>query len=220
MRRIVCFDVDSTLLAAESLDLALSQAIGDDETKKRAIAEITDLGMSGEIGVTESLRRRLAMAALDRAGVAETAEALRRRITPGMPELLGALRARGDGVFAVTGGFRDVVGPALADLGFTEQTIRANAFLWDESRVAGFDETSPLARNGGKAVVVRALKDETGAAHAVMVGDGVTDLEAYEAGAADAFVGFGGVARREAVEARAPAYAQDVDELKALLFNA
>lgn len=37
-----------------------------------------------------------------------------------------------------------------------------------------------------------------------MVGDGITDLEAVEeTGGADLFVGFGGVARRPAVEAGA-----------------
>ncbi|MCW5724476.1 MAG: HAD-IB family phosphatase [Maricaulaceae bacterium] len=214
--RLIVFDVDSTLLAVESLDYALVQALGP--AARERIDAITTRGMEGGMDFRASLMARLDMAALDRFGVARAAMALRETATPGMAELLAALRARGDAVRAVSGGFSDLIGPALKTLGFDAAGMRANRFLWDGDRVAGFDAANPLSANGGKAVVLRALKAETGAGHAVMVGDGITDLEAFEAGAADAFIGFGGVKRREAVAARAPVFADDMAALeKALL---
>ena len=64
-----------------------------------------------------------------------------------------------------------------------------------------YDITSPLAKTGGKAVVVSALK---GQASIVMVGDGKTDLEAKQAGAY--VVGFGGVVDRVIVRELADFY--------------
>jgi phosphoserine phosphatase len=52
---------------------------------------------------------------------------------------------------------------------------------------AGFDENEPTSRNGGKAQVVRLLKEKHGYGNVVLIGDGATDLEASPP--ADAFIG-------------------------------
>ena len=52
-----------------------------------------------------------------------------------------------------------------------------------------------------------------------MVGDGITDVEAFEAGATERFIGFGGVVRRDAVAARAPEFAANLDALRAALLD-
>jgi len=52
---------------------------------------------------------------------------------------------------------------------------------------AGFDETQPTSRSGGKGEVIRRLKEERGFEIVVHVGDGSTDLEASPP--ADAFIG-------------------------------
>jgi hypothetical protein len=52
-----------------------------------------------------------------------------------------------------------------------------------------------------------------------MVGDGMTDYEAFDKGAADSFIGFGGVTVREPVRAKAPAFAGSVAELQTLLLG-
>lgn len=51
---------------------------------------------------------------------------------------------------------------------------------------AGFDETQPTSRSGGKGEVIRRLK-EKGFRIVVHIGDGSTDLEASPP--ADAFIG-------------------------------
>ena len=70
-------------------------------------------------------------------------------------------------------------------------------------RYAGFDSASPLARRGGKAEVARRLV-AAGGRPAVMIGDGITDLEA--ASEVDLFVGYGGVEDREAVRKASPVF--------------
>lgn len=217
MSRLIVMDVDSTLLKVESLDFAVARALADapDGAARAArVAEITDRGMSGELDFRQSLEQRLDAAGLTREAVDAAAEALRAETTPGMDRLLERLRAKRFDVYAVSGGFSELVTPALSELGFAPGEIRANRFVFDAAgRVTGFDRNNPLSRSGGKAAVVAALKAQTGRTLAVMVGDGVTDWEAFAEGAADAFIGFGGVARREAVASRAPAYADDVEAL-------
>ena len=221
MTRIIIFDVDSTLLSVESLDFAVARALASQPGgKARAdeLAAITDKGMAGALDFRQSLEQRIAIAGLTRQDIMPASVALTELITPGMFELTGALREKGHGVFAVSGGFLELLGPALATLGFMPGDVRANRFTFDEAGVVtGFDRDNPLSRSGGKAVAVRALKSLTDASTAVMVGDGRTDFEAFADGAADAFIGFGGIVRREPVAAKAPAYAGSVDELAGLL---
>lgn len=52
---------------------------------------------------------------------------------------------------------------------------------------AGFDETQPTSRSGGKGEVIRRIKEEKGFNIVVHIGDGSTDLEASPP--ADAFIG-------------------------------
>lgn len=52
---------------------------------------------------------------------------------------------------------------------------------------AGFDKSQPTSKSGGKAEIIRCLKEKEGFKIVVHVGDGVTDLEASPP--ADAFIG-------------------------------
>lgn len=215
MTRLIAFDVDSTLLTVESLDFAILAAGGADARNR--IEAITQAGMSGSMSLRASLTARLDQARLTRADTARAAVALKETITPGMADLLTELRSQGDQVAAISGGFDALLRLALRDLGFEPSMCRTNRFTWEGEAVAGFDASNPLSDNGGKAVVLRELALATGASETVMVGDGITDLETLDAGAAHRFIGFGGVVRREAVAARAPEYAESVDTLSRLL---
>jgi D-3-phosphoglycerate dehydrogenase len=77
-------------------------------------------------------------------------------------------------------------------------------------RVAGVDRTNPLARPGGKAHVVRALRLP---GRVVAVGDGITDAEIRDDGAAAEFVAYCENVEREQVVARADRVARSVDEV-------
>jgi len=220
MSRLVVFDVDSTLLQVESLDFAVEQALADvsDGADRTAqLKALTDQGMAGRLDFRSSLENRLAIAGLTRTAVEAARQDLRAHLTPGMAELLDGLRKSGADVAAVSGGFLDLIEPALTDLGFDKGEMRANQFVYENDQVIGFDRQNPLSRSGGKAPVVAALKTLTNKPLAVMVGDGMTDYEAFAKGAADSFIGFGGVTERAPVRGKAPAYAQSVEQLRALL---
>jgi phosphoserine phosphatase len=64
-----------------------------------------------------------------------------------------------------------------------------------DGEYAGFDEREPTSETGGKARAIEGIRQQHGYSSVVMVGDGVTDLEAK--GPADMVIGFGGnVVRR------------------------
>ena len=221
MTTLIVFDVDSTLLSVESLDFAVERALEDAPNgaeRAHALSTLTDQGMAGEIDFRTSLERRIAIAGLTRDSLAEAREALREHLTPGMADMLGDLRKTGRRIVAVSGGFIDLIAAALGDLGFAADEISANRFIFDAAgAVVDFERENPLSRSGGKARRVAALKSESGASAAIMVGDGMTDFEAYSGGAADHFIGFGAIASRQAVRAKAPAWADSVRELSRLL---
>ena len=219
MTQLIVFDVDSTLLSVESLDFAVERALAeapDGPERARALSVLTDRGMAGELDFRSSLEQRIAIAGLTQDSVADAREALRAHLTPGMADLLDRLRGQGAHVAAVSGGFLDLIASSLGDLGI--EAANANQFVFDAAgAVVDFDRDNPLSRSGGKAQVVAALKAKTQARRSVMVGDGMTDFEAYAGGAADAFIGFGGVVTRQAVKAKAPAWADSVEALAGLL---
>ena len=98
-RRLVCFDMDSTLIEAEVIDeLAKAAGVGEQ------VAEITEAAMRGELDFTESFARRMALLkGLDESVLAEIAANL--PITPGAERLISTLSALGYKTAILSGGF-------------------------------------------------------------------------------------------------------------------
>ncbi len=207
-------DFDSTIVAAEGLDEIARLALADDpdqEAKVLAIEGITREGMDGRIGIDESLRRRLAMLRIRRAHVDAVVKLLKKRISPSFRRAKAELRRNADRIHVVSSGFREYVVPVCAELGIAADHVVANAFQWSKDGVAtGYDRQSLLAHPGGKAEAVRALKLS---GTVVAVGDGITDCEIRDHGAAQQFVAYCENIERDAVVARADRVVRGVDEL-------
>jgi HAD superfamily phosphoserine phosphatase-like hydrolase len=219
LSRLLAFDVDSTLIELESLDYAVARAF---ETRQlgeagdaQEVERLTAAGMSGNLDFSASLQARIDIGRLSRSEIETAAAEIAQRPTPGIEDLLDERRRSGDRIVAISGGFHALIDPALAALGFSPGELHANRFVFDGEIATGFDPAQPVSRNGGKAETLRAIRGE--ATEVIMIGDGVTDMEAWRDGAADRFIGFGAIARREKVEREAPAYALSVDALARLL---
>ena len=98
-RRLVCFDMDSTLIQTEVIDeLAVAAGIGDQ------VSAITESAMRGEIDFSESFRRRMALLkGLDESVLKGIAERL--PVTEGAERLISNLRRFGYKVAILSGGF-------------------------------------------------------------------------------------------------------------------
>ena len=207
------FDFDSTIVAIEGLDELARLALADDPQRPRtmeAIEAITRDGMTGAIGIDESLRRRLAMLTIKRSHVDALVKLLKRRLSPSFRKHIAAVRRNADRIHVVSSGFREYVEPVCAELGIPAERIHCNEFRWKGTAVVGYDAANPVAKPGGKAKVVRALKLP---GRIVAIGDGVTDAEIRDAGAAHEFVAYCENIEREAVVARADRVARTVDEV-------
>ena len=207
------FDFDSTIVAIEGLDELARLALADDPQRVRtmeAIEAITRDGMTGAIGIDESLRRRLSMLTIKRSHVDALVKLLKRRLSPSFRKHIAAVRRNTDRIHVVSSGFREYVEPVCAELGIPAERVHCNEFRWKGTAVVGYDAANPVAKPGGKAKVVRALKLP---GRIVAIGDGVTDAEIRDAGAAHEFVAYCENIEREAVVARADRVARTVDEV-------
>jgi phosphoserine phosphatase len=201
--RTVLFDCDSTLADLEGIDELAARAGVD-------VRRETERAMAGEIPLEAVYGARLAQIRPTRSAVEAVGDAYVERAAPHAAELVAALRALDKHVAIVSGGLAPAVRVLARALAIDSVHAVEISFAGDGT-YAGFDERSPLARAGGKLELVRARRP---AAPAVLVGDGVTDLEAAPALAR--FVAFGGFARRASVFAAARAHC-DAPDLAALL---
>ena len=99
MRRLICFDMDSTLIETEVIDeLAIRAGVGAE------VKAITERAMRGEIDFTESFRERVALLkGLDESVMQEIAESL--PITEGVDRLMYVLKKYGYKIAILSGGF-------------------------------------------------------------------------------------------------------------------
>lgn len=184
----VVFDCDSTLVAVEGID-ELSGPFRD------RIQALTDAAMDGSVPLENVYGQRLDIIRPTRAQVEAMANEYVRTLVPHARETVAALRWLGKTVRIVSGGLLPAVLAVAAELGLAPADVAAVDISFDaDGAYAGFDTESPLARGGGKIVVIRGWNLPR---PALMVGDGVTDLEARAA--TDAFAAYAGVVERAAV---------------------
>jgi len=192
--RTVIFDCDSTLSAIEGID---ELAAGH----RAAITALTDAAMRGEVPLEAVYGQRLALIRPTREAVEALAGQYIAAAVPDARATVQELLAHGVCVKIISGGLRQAILPFASWLGIPAADVAAVdiRFTGDGSYL-GYDEESPLGRSGGKRTVVTEWL-ATVPAPVMMVGDGITDLEARPA--VDRFVAFAGVVDRPAVTAAA-----------------
>lgn len=128
-RRLVCFDMDSTLIEQEVIDeLAIEAGVG------AQVAEITERAMQGELDFQESFRARVALLkGMDASVLSKIAERL--TITDGAERLISTLKALGYRTAILSGGFQYFAEYLQAKLGIDE--VHANILDIQDGVVTG-----------------------------------------------------------------------------------
>jgi len=196
-------DFDSTFTRVEALDLLGELSLADHPDRDAVLAEVrtlTDKAMSGEIGFGEALARRLQLLRPRREHLGPLVERLKAQVSASIRRNRDFFEQNAERVFLVTGGFHDYVDAVAADFGLKPEHVLANRLTWaEDGAVAGLEADNPLSRDGGKVEAVRALGLS---GDVVVVGDGWTDYEIRQAGAAARFHAFTeNVARARVVDA-------------------
>lgn len=207
----VCFDVDSTVCKDEAID-ELAKYMG----KSKEVAEITKTAMLGGANFREALAQRLEIIQPSTKIITQYLATHKPRLTNHIKELVDRLHQLGVDVYLVSGGFDVIIEPAADRLNIPRENIFANSIkFYYDGTYAGFDKSCPTSNQDGKSRVISLLKQTKGYQNVVMIGDGVTDLEACPP--ADAFIGFGGNQVRETVRDNCDWFVYNFKELIAEL---
>lgn len=209
--KLIFFDCDSTLSAIEGID-ELGRLRGPEVQCQ--IERMTTQAMEGKIPVEAVFSRRLELIRPTRAEVAQIGADYIATVEPTARSTIRELRERGWEAVIVSGGFRPAIMPLAEFLGIARVEAVDLYFAGDGS-YRGYDVDYPSTRSGGKPLIIQRVKRELAAGRTVMVGDGVSDLEAQPV--VELFVGFGRYADRAPVRAGAGAFIQSLNELLELL---
>ncbi len=169
-KRLVVFDVDSTLVQGEVIEILAERAGCGDE-----VHAVTEATMRGELDFTQSLRRRVALlAGLPASVLTEVTNSL--ELTPGARTTVRTLKRLGFCCGAVSGGFTQVVRPLAEDLGL--DFCAANELEIRDGKLTG-QVLGAVVDRPGKADALRRAAEHFGVplAQCVAVGDGANDID-------------------------------------------
>ncbi len=212
---LVIFDCDSTLSTIEGID-ELARMTGHEYD----VAMLTKRAMEGDVPLESVYGHRLVTVNPTQEQVHAIANHYRETVVPDAAALIEALQSLGTEVYIVSGGLIEPVRDFGVWLGVPRQNIFAVDMEYDQ--LAGkwwrywelpgganpqanylAIEPNPLTGTLGKNQIIAQIRAEK-AGRAVMIGDGLSDLEV--AGDVDLFVGFGGAVHRQRVASEAPVY--------------
>jgi len=168
-RRLIVFDMDSTLIQVEVIDeLARAAGIGEQ------VSAITESAMRGEIDFKESFHRRLGLLkGLDESVLEEIAESL--PITEGADRLISNLKRLGYQVGILSGGFTYFANYLQTKLGI--DFVGANILDIEDGKLTGIVK-GDIVDGAKKAELLQemAAKMGIGLEQTIAVGDGANDL--------------------------------------------
>lgn len=169
MRRLICFDMDSTLIKTEVIDeLAVRAGVGDQ------VKAITEAAMRGEIDFCESFRQRCALLkGLDVSVMQEIAENL--PITEGVDRLMHILKKVGFKIAILSGGFT-YFGNYLKQK-YNIDYVYANDLEIENGKLTG-NYVGDIVDGKRKAELLRLIAqvENVDIRQTVAVGDGANDL--------------------------------------------
>ena len=169
MRRLICFDMDSTLIETEVIDeLAIRAGVGDQ------VKAITEAAMRGEIDFCESFRQRCALLkGLDVSVMQEIAENL--PITEGVDRLMRILKKVGFKIAILSGGFT-YFGNVLKQK-YNLDYVYANELEIENGKLTG-NHVGDIVDGKRKAELLRLIAqvENVDIRQTVAVGDGANDL--------------------------------------------
>ncbi|MDX2188552.1 MAG: phosphoglycerate dehydrogenase [Bacteroidota bacterium] len=207
-------DFDSTFVQAETLDVLCEVALANNPKIDEILSEvksITNLGMEGKLSLSESLTKRIKLLHANTSHIPKVIDVLHDKVSTSFIRNKPFIKSFASQIYIVSGGFKEIIVPVVADFGIASENIFANTFEYDaHGNITGFDTKNPLASNKGKVQVVQALKLS---GEVIVVGDGFTDFEIKQAGAANKFYAFTENVSRKSVIDVADAVTPSLDEI-------
>lgn len=168
-RRLICFDMDSTLIETEVIDeLAMRAGVGD------KVKAITERAMRGEIDFNESFRERVALLkGLDVEVMEEIAREL--PVTEGVGRMMEVLKRAGYKTAILSGGFTFFGEYLKRKFGF--DYVYANELEVADGKLTG-NYVGEIVDGKRKAELLKLIAqvENVNIAQTIAVGDGANDL--------------------------------------------
>ncbi len=208
----VIFDADSTLFTIEGIDeLARMKGVYPQ------VAALTAVGMNGHASFEKIMVERLKIIQPNAFNLKQLAGLYQQSITAGGIELIHALIKQKINVFVVSGGFTPALRMGTKMLNVKPELVFANELVFNEKSAAQLNSAIPLWKNTGKQEIVAGLRKKYSGTF-LMIGDGKTDWDVYEAGLVEEFILFAGVVKREKLLAKARKVIFEKNLLRVLQF--
>ncbi|KZB83844.1 phosphoserine phosphatase SerB [Amycolatopsis regifaucium] len=169
-KRLVVFDVDSTLIQGEVIEM-----LGAHAGVEPQVREITEAAMRGELNFGESLERRVALLeGLPETVLDEVAASI--ELTPGARTTIRTLKRMGFRCGVVSGGFTKIIQSLVDDLGL--DFAAANELEVVDGKLTG-RVVGEIVDRAGKATALRRFAEEyeISLQQCVAVGDGANDID-------------------------------------------
>jgi phosphoserine phosphatase len=169
--KLVAMDMDSTLLAIESID-----EIADMNNIKPQVAVITQQTMRGEISFEESLIRRTSLLQGLHLDALQKVYDERVKLNPGAEKMLQQAKKSGLKTMVISGGFTFFTERIKTKLGF--DYAAANVLGIEDDRLTGKVIGEIIGRQG-KAQLLNQVRNELGIQREqiIAIGDGANDLD-------------------------------------------
>jgi len=169
IRRLVCFDMDSTLIQAEVIDeLAKRAGVGEQ------VSAITEAAMRGELDFSQSLRKRVGLLkGLPESVLQDVAATL--PMTEGAERLIRTLKTLGYTIAILSGGF-NYFGRILQERLGIDYVYANELEIRDDALTGGL--VGEIVDGPGKARLLQAIaaKENISLSQVIAVGDGANDL--------------------------------------------
>lgn len=169
-KRLICFDVDSTLITGEVIEMLAAHA-----GREAEVAAVTERAMRGELDFAESLHERVkALEGLPESVLQEVSDSI--VLTPGARTTIRTLKRLGYKAGAVSGGFIQILEPLAKELEL--DFYRANTLEIVDGKLTGRVIGDVIDREE-KARSLRRFAEESGLQmhQTVAVGDGANDID-------------------------------------------
>jgi phosphoserine phosphatase len=174
----VCFDVDSTVINEEGIDV-LAEFLG----KGEEVASLTKQAMEGGMKFQDALKLRLDLLQPSKQSIEQCLAQRPLQLTKGVTSFVETLHQYNKDVFLVSGGFRVMIEPVAREICVAKTNIYANTIFWDDQgNYVGFDSNEPTSADMGKPKALELIQAEHDYNCMVMIGDGATDAQAVPPG--------------------------------------
>jgi phosphoserine phosphatase len=169
-KRLVQFDVDSTFIQQEAIELLAAKA-----GVLEQVSKVTESAMRGELDFAQSLIARVSLLKdLPESVISEVQQEI--LLTDGAAELVQELHAKGHFISLVSGGFINIIKPLIDQLKI--DFFKANTLEIVDGRLTG-RVTGVIIDRAGKADALREFAKKCGVKieDTVAIGDGANDLD-------------------------------------------